>query len=387
MKNILLLGATCSIGDSVLSVIKQNSDKLNLAGIAFQSNITKAISIIEEFDPNYAYCESKANLNIINDSLKKSEIIELFNDKSELEYLLNHKSIDIIISAISGFSGLETTFMAAQSGKIILLANKESIVVAGDIILPLAKKHNTKIIPIDSEHNAIFQCLNSEKNTDDVSKIIITASGGPFLNKKVDDLSGVTKREALNHPNWKMGSKITIDSATLVNKCLELIEAKYLFDLNEEYFELVVHPQSIIHSIVTYKDGSSICQMSNPDMRVPISHALSLEESRLSLNFSEINFSSLNLTFQEFPKDRLEIANLAREVCNTRGSTGTVFNAANEIAVENFLSDNITFNKIYEVIYRTFNAIPVSKNIDIEAIHEIDNQTRMEAQKVVKSLT
>ena len=387
MKNILLLGATGSIGDSVLSVIKQNSDKLNLAGIAFQSNTTKAISIIEEFDPNYAYCESKANLNIINDSLKKSEGIELLNDKSELEYLLNHKSIDIIISAISGFSGLETTFMAAQSGKIILLANKESIVVAGDIILPLAKKHNTKIIPIDSEHNAIFQCLNSEKNTDDVSKIIITASGGPFLNKKVDDLSGVTKKEALNHPNWKMGSKITIDSATLVNKCLELIEAKYLFNLNEEYFELVVHPQSIIHSIVTYKDGSSICQMSNPDMRVPISHALSLEESRLSLNFSEINFSSLNLTFQEFPKDRLEIANLAREVCNTRGSTGTVFNAANEIAVENFLSDNITFNKIYEVIYRTFNAIPVSKNIDIEAIHEIDNQTRMEAQKVVKSLT
>ena len=387
MKNILLLGATGSIGDSVLSVIKQNSDKLNLAGIAFQSNTTKAISIIEEFDPNYAYCESKANLNIINDSLKKSEIIELFNDKSELEYLLNHKSIDIIISAISGFSGLETTFMAAQSGKIILLANKESIVVAGDIILPLAKKHNTKIIPIDSEHNAIFQCLNSEKNTDDVSKIIITASGGPFLNKKVNDLSGVTKKEALNHPNWKMGSKITIDSATLVNKCLELIEAKYLFNLNEEYFELVVHPQSIIHSIVTYKDGSSICQMSNPDMRVPISHALSLEESRLSLNFSEINFSSLNLTFQEFPKDRLEIANLAREVCNTRGSTGTVFNAANEIAVENFLSDKITFNKIYEVIYRTFNAIPVSKNIDIEAIHEIDNQTRMEAKKVVKSLT
>ncbi|MDA9963303.1 1-deoxy-D-xylulose-5-phosphate reductoisomerase [Gammaproteobacteria bacterium] len=387
MKNILLLGATGSIGDSVLSVIKQNSDELNLVGIAFQSNTTKAISIIEEFDPNYAYCESKVNLNIINDSLKKSEGIELLNNKSELEYLLNHKSIDIIISAISGFSGLETTFMAAQSGKIILLANKESIVVAGDIILPLAKKHNTKIIPIDSEHNAIFQCLNSEKNTDDVSKIIITASGGPFLNKKVDDLSGVTKREALNHPNWKMGSKITIDSATLVNKCLELIEAKYLFNLNEEYFELVVHPQSIIHSIVTYKDGSSICQMSNPDMRVPISHALSLEESRLSLNFSEINFSSLNLTFQEFPKDRLEIANLAREVCNTRGSTGTVFNAANEIAVENFLSDNITFNKIYEVIYRTFNAIPVSKNIDIEAIHEIDNQTRMEAQKVVKSLT
>ncbi len=387
MKNILLLGATGSIGDSVLSVIKQNSDKLNLTAISFQSNLTKALSIIEEFDPNYVYCESKANLSSINDSLERSEGIELFSEKSELEYLLKHKSIDIIISAISGFSGLETTFMAVQTGKIILLANKESIVVAGDIILPLAKKHNTKIIPIDSEHNAIFQCLNSEKNTNDVSKIIITASGGPFLNQKIDDLSKVTKKEALNHPNWKMGSKITIDSATLVNKCLELIEAKYLFDLNEEYFELVVHPQSIIHSIVTYKDGSSICQMSNPDMRVPISHALSLEESRLSLDFTKINFSSLNLTFQEFPEDRLEIANLAREVCNTGGSSGTAFNAANEIAVENFLNGKITFNKIYEVIYRTFNAVPVSNSINIEAIYEIDKQTRMEAKKVVKSLT
>ncbi|MDC1241441.1 1-deoxy-D-xylulose-5-phosphate reductoisomerase [Gammaproteobacteria bacterium] len=387
MKNILLLGATGSIGDSVLSVIKQNSDKLNLTAISFQSNLTKALSIIEEFDPNYVYCESKANLSSINDSLERSEGIELFSEKSELEYLLKHKSIDIIISAISGFSGLETTFMAVQTGKIILLANKESIVVAGDIILPLAKKHNTKIIPIDSEHNAIFQCLNSEKNTNDVTKIIITASGGPFLNQKIDDLSKVTKNEALNHPNWKMGSKITIDSATLVNKCLELIEAKYLFDLNEEYFELVVHPQSIIHSIVTYKDGSSICQMSNPDMRVPISHALSLEESRLSLDFTKINFSSLNLTFQEFPEDRLEIANLAREVCNTGGSSGTAFNAANEIAVENFLNGKITFNKIYEVIYRTFNAVPVSNSINIEAIYEIDKQTRMEAKKVVKSLT
>ena len=387
MKNILLLGATGSIGDSVLSVIKQNSDKLNLTAISFQSNLTKALSIIEEFDPNYVYCESKANLSSINDSLERSEGIELFSEKSELEYLLKHKSIDIIISAISGFSGLETTFMAVQTGKIILLANKESIVVAGDIILPLAKKHNTKIIPIDSEHNAIFQCLNSEKNTNDVTKIIITASGGPFLNQKIDDLSKVTKKEALNHPNWKMGSKITIDSATLVNKCLELIEAKYLFDLNEEYFELVVHPQSIIHSIVTYKDGSSICQMSNPDMRVPISHALSLEESRLSLDFTKINFSSLNLTFQEFPHDRLEIANLAREICNLGGSAGTIFNAANEIAVENFLNGKITFNKIYEVIYRTFNAVPVSNSINIEAIYEIDKQTRMEAKKVVKSLT
>ena len=387
MKNIIVLGATGSIGDSVLSVIKQNKNKLNLLGISFSSNIAKAKNIINEFKLKNVYSDSDESHKSLKHTYENNQELNILREKSELEELLNKDDVDIIVSAISGFSGLESTLMAAKTGKTILLANKESIVVAGEVVLPLAKEHSTEIIPIDSEHNAIFQCLNSNKNTDDVSKIIITASGGPFLNKKISQLSKVTKKEALNHPNWEMGAKITIDSASLVNKCLELIEAKYLFNLNEKFFDLVVHPQSIIHSLVTYTDGSSICQMSNPDMRVPISHALSLEESRLSLNFSEINFSSLNLTFQEFPKDRLEIANLAREVCNTRGSTGTVFNAANEIAVENFLSDNITFNKIYEVIYRTFNAIPVSKNIDIEAIHEIDNQTRMEAQKVVKSLT
>ena len=230
--------------------------------------------------------------------------------------MLNKDDVDIIVSAISGFAGLESTIMAAKTGKTILLANKESIVVAGDIVLPLAKKHSTEIIPIDSEHNAIFQCLNSDKNTDDVSKIIITASGGPFLNKKISELSKVTKKEALNHPNWEMGAKITIDSASLVNKCLELIEAKYLFNLNEEFFDLVVHPQSIIHSIVTYTDGSSICQMSNPDMRVPIAHALSLNDKRLSLNFSEIDFSSLKLTFEDIPEDRSELVNIARDICN-----------------------------------------------------------------------
>lgn len=387
MKNILLLGATGSIGDSVLSVIKQNSDKLNLAGIAFHSSINKAISIIDEFNPKYVYCESSINLNSIQDSIQNLKGKEFLKEKSELESLLNHNNIDIIISAISGFSGLETTYMASKTGKIILLANKESIVVAGDIILPLAVKHNTKIIPIDSEHNAIFQCLDSDKNTDDVSKIIITASGGPFLSKNVKDLSSVTKKEALNHPNWEMGSKITIDSATLVNKCLELIEAKYLFNLEEEYFELVIHPQSIIHSIVTYRDGSSICQMSNPDMRVPISHALSLEEKRLSLEFSEINFSSLNLTFQKFPEDRKGIENIAREICNNGGSSGTIFNAANEVAVDSFLNNKIKFNMIYDVIYRTFDVMPMSKILEIESIYEIDKQSRMEAHKVVKSIS
>ena len=387
MKNIIVLGATGSIGDSILSVIKQNKNKLNLLGITFSSNISKAKDIINEFKLKNVYSESNESYESLMRTFENNYELNILRDKSELEELLNKDDVDIIVSAISGFAGLESTLMAAKTGKTILLANKESIVVAGDVVLPLAKEHSTEIVPIDSEHNAIFQCLNSDKNTDDVSKIIITASGGPFLNKKITQLSKVTKKEALNHPNWEMGAKITIDSASLVNKCLELIEAKYLFDLDEKFFELVVHPQSIIHSIVTFIDGSSICQMSNPDMRVPISHALSGDSNRLSLNFTELDFSKLKLTFQDFPKDRNGIVDIARKICNEGGSSGTIFNAANEIAVQSFLSDKITFDKIYDVIYRTFDAIPVSKNIDIESVYEIDIETRMEAKKVVKSIS
>jgi len=289
MKNIIVLGATGSVGESVLSVIKQNKNKLNLLGITFSSNIVKAKDIINEFKLKNVYSESSDSHEYLKQSFQNNNELNIFKDKSELEDLLNKDDVDIIVSAISGFAGLESTLMASKTGKTILLANKESIVVAGEIIIPLAKQYNTQIIPIDSEHNAIFQCLNSDKNTDDVSKIIITASGGPFLDKSIYDLSQVTKNEALNHPNWEMGEKITIDSASLVNKCLELIEARYLFDLEEKFFEIVVHSQSIIHSIVTYKDGSSICQMSNPDMRVPIAHALSVNDSRLNLDFSEID--------------------------------------------------------------------------------------------------
>ena len=387
MKNILLLGASGSIGDSVLSVIKQNKQQLNLFGIALNSNISKATSIIDNHNPNNVYIESNASLCDFQNSSVDNTRVQILHEKVQLEELINHKDVDIIVSAISGFAGLETTIMAAKSGKVILLANKESVVVAGDILLPLARDHNTTIIPIDSEHNAIFQCLGLTKKTTDVSKVIITASGGPFINKCMSELSSVTREEALNHPNWSMGSKITIDSATLVNKCLELIEAKYLFDLNEKFFELVVHPQSIVHSIVTYVDGSSICQMSNPDMRVPISNALSLESNRLNLDFSEIDFSSLNLTFQPFPEDRMGIVNIAREICNHGGLLGTVFNAANEVAVQNFLENKITFNKIYDVIYRTFDAMTLSKDINIDLIYEIDNQTRIEAKKVLKSIS
>ena len=384
MKNILLLGATGSIGKSVLSVINENKSKLNLFGISLNNNINEATKIINEFEPSFIHIEDTAALEDFINHNQSKDIIHI-NGDGELKDLINHHDIDIIISAISGFAGLKATHLAASSGKKILLANKESIVAGGDLILPLAKESNSEIIPIDSEHNAIFQCLSGEKGIDDVKRITITASGGPFINKKLIDLKNVKKSDALNHPNWKMGNKISIDSATLVNKCLELIEAKYLFDLDEKYFDLVVHPQSIIHSIVTYVDGSSICQLSKPDMRIPIAHALS-NENRLNIDFDSIDFANLKLSFQEFPSDRMGIQDIAREVCNIGGSLGTIFNAANEIAVESFLNEQINFDEIYEVIYRTFDKNNMSNDLSLESINEVDMLTRIEAQKVVKSI-
>jgi len=384
MKNILLLGATGSIGDSVLSVIEQNQQSLNLYAITLDSNTSKAKDISEAFTPEYIHINNEKSFNKIKDDNQINS--KVLNGSPDLYALINDNKVDIIVSAITGFAGLEATAIASKTGKIILLANKESIVAAGELILLSAESSGTTIIPIDSEHNAIFQCLAGEKNTDDVSKIVITASGGPFLNKSLSSLKGVTKEQALKHPNWSMGSKISIDSATLVNKCLELIEAKYLFGLDERFFELVIHPQSIVHSIVSYRDGSSICQMSNPDMTVPIAHALS-DSRRLKNNFDAIDFSSLSLTFNEFPEDRKKLENIAREVCKNGNSSGIVFNAANEIAVKNFLEDEISFNQIYDVIYRTFETTPMSNITDIESIYEKDIESRMEAKKVVKSLS
>ena len=382
MKNILLLGATGSIGESVLSVISQNKESLNLFGISLNKNILKSQEILKEYSPDYVFIDDHDSFK----SLASEDSERYLNDEGDLEKLINKEEIDIIVCATSGFAGLKAAYIAAKTGKKILLANKESIVAGGDLILPLAKKNNSEIIPIDSEHNAIFQCLSGEKGTEDVKRIIITASGGPFINTPIQELKHVTVEEALNHPNWKMGSKVTIDSATLVNKCLELIEAKYLFDMNEKYFELVVHPQSIIHSIVTFIDGSSLCQMSAPDMRVPIAHALS-EEQRLPIDFNNLDFSNLNLSFQEFPSDRSEIQDIARQVCNEGGFLGAIFNAANEVAVESFLNKKINFNQIYEVIYRTFDKNHMSNDLSIESINEADVQTRIKAEKVVKSLT
>mgnify|MGYP003319905133 FL=1 len=383
MKNILLLGATGSIGDSVLNVIRQNDSTLNLFGIAVGKNIKKTDGIIKEFLPKYVFVDDVIAYDDISSSNPDKNIL---NSDQELLNLISDDKVDIVISAIVGFAGLKASLMAVNAGKTVLIANKESIVAAGDILMPLARSKGSTIIPIDSEHNAIFQCLPEDKTTQDVDKIIITASGGPFIDIPLSKLSNISPQDALKHPNWQMGSKISIDSATLVNKCLELIEARYLFDLNEKFFDLVVHPQSIIHSIVTYKDGSSISQMSNPNMEVPIANALG-DSSKVGIEYAKLDFTNLKLSFQEFPSDRSKLQNLAREICNAGGSSGLVFNAANEIAVEYFLKNRLKFSQIYDVIYRTFDLIPLSNPTDIETLNELNNEARIEAKKVIKSIT
>ena len=382
MKKIFILGASGSIGENALSVIDSNKENFELVGISVNSNVEKANKIIKKHNPKYIYINDKSAI----ENILKTEDTVICEDEKELSDIFNSSDVDIVISAISGFAGIKSTFHAAKSGKKILLANKESIVAGGSLLMETVRENNTELVPIDSEHNAIFQCLPESRSTQDVKQIVITASGGPFHGMNIDELNNVGVQDALNHPNWEMGSKISIDSATLVNKCLELIEACYLFDMDESFFELVIHPESIVHSIVTFNDGSSICQMSNPDMRVPIANAMS-DDNRLSIPFQPIDFNNLKLNFESFPNDRAEIVNLAREAVREDSSKGIYFNAANEIAVENFLKKRITFRQIYEVILRTFDTKEMSKFNSIEDIFEIDQEARNISNMVIKSLT
>jgi len=379
MKNIFLLGATGSIGRSALEVIEANVQDFNLVGIAYDKNHKEAKAIINKHNPKFIFSQSK-------ESKQKGKL----GASKLLNRYISSARVDVVISGISGFAGLDSTFQAVKSGKTVLLANKESIVAGGDILLPLAKKTGAKIIPIDSEHNAINQCINySQKNLREINKITITASGGPFIARSLKDLKHVKLQDALQHPTWDMGAKITIDSATLINKCLEVIEAAYLFNLNSSQIDVMVHPQSIVHSLVTYKDGSTIAQLSNPSMTVPIANALGMGalKKRVDISFDALFKRNTQLNFKTLPKDRREYFGLAFQVIDQKGNAGVVFNAANEVAVKAFIDGRIKFLGIYEVLKRTFKAIPWSKITDMKDIHHFDNYARKYALKVVKSLT
>ena len=348
MRKIVILGSTGSIGQSALDIIDRHPGVFRIIGLAAHSNHRLLAEQIKRYDPSFAIIGDKAGLAFLRGAFRGSRLEILEQDG--IEQLCRESDIDIVLNAIVGIAGLQATAAALGAGKIVALANKESMVAAGPILNHLAIEYGGKIIPIDSEHSAVFQSLAAGKKNE-VARIILTGSGGPFLRRA--DLAKVTLEEALAHPTWKMGPKITIDSATLMNKALEIIEAAYLFDLPPDKIEVVMHPQSIIHSMVEYIDGSTIAQMSRPDMRLPIQYALFYPQ-RQPLDVCRLDLTTpQNLEF--LPPDRRKFRSLdfAYHALERGGAMPAILNAANEAAVKAFLERRIGFLKIYEIIERT----------------------------------
>ena len=350
MKNISILGATGSIGTQTLDVIRNSDGKINLIGITANSSVDKIKEIIGEFEPKYVAMMDENSSKIIEEFCNKEyPNIQVFNGIDGLVKIATLEEIDTVVTSVVGMIGLKPTIAAIEAKKDIALANKETLVVAGELVMNKAKENNVKILPVDSEHSAIFQSLSGYKNKD-INKILLTASGGPFRGKTIDDLKDVTVKEALKHPKWNMGQKISIDSATLMNKGLEVIEAHFLFDCDYDNIEVIVHPQSIIHSMVEYKDASVIAQLGSPDMRLPIQYALNYPE-RKGMIAKPVNFYELGaLTFEKLDLETFKCLRFAYEAGKIGGLAPTILNGANEEAVALLLKEKIKFLQIAEII-------------------------------------
>lgn len=371
MRKVAILGSTGSIGTQTLDVIRQNKD-LQLVAISAGSNIALLEEQIREFHPKLVAVWNKEKADKLKIAIE--DVVPVCKVVWGMEGLLEVATIedsDILITAVVGMIGIRPTIAAIQAGKDIGLANKETLVTAGHIIMPLAKERNVAILPVDSEHSAIFQCLNGEKGNR-IHKILLTASGGPFRGMSREELKFVTLDMALKHPNWSMGRKITIDSATMVNKGLEVIEAKWLFDVEPEQIEVVIQPQSIIHSMVEFEDGAVMAQLGTPDMRLPIQYALYYPR-RVYLDGKRLDFSKLSeITFQKPDMDTFYGLKYAYEAIKTGGSMPTVLNAANELAVAKFLNKKIKFLEIYEIIQVCMDSHTLIKNPTVEDILETE---------------
>ncbi len=379
MKSIAILGSTGSIGRSAIEVILNFPDRFKVTYLAVNKNIELLHEQVKLLKPRgvvvFDRYKAKEFSNFVNGE------VEVLSGEEGLLEVVSRDDVDIVLNSLVGFSGLKPTIKAIESKKKIALANKETLVVAGEIITKLLKEKNVELIPIDSEHNAIFQCLVGE-NISNINRIILTASGGPFLYKDKIELGNVTVEEALKHPNWKMGNKITIDSATLMNKGLEVIEAHWLFGLPVDRIKVVIHPQSVIHSMVEFVDGSIKAQLGVPDMKIPIQYALTYPE-REKANYGQVDFIKLGqMTFIEPDFDKFECLKIAYEVAKLGGTYPTVLNAANEIAVEAFLNRKIKFTEIPEMIKKAIDAHKPTFNPDLEDILRVDLETR----KFVKNL-
>ena len=375
MKKISILGSTGSIGTQTLDVIRKNPSDFEAVAISANSNVKMILEQIEEFKPKYAVMYEESKAEELKNLLPKECTTEVLSGMEGLKKISSLDEIDIVLTAVVGMIGLVPTMCAIESKKDIALANKETLVTAGELVMKAAKENGVKILPVDSEHSAVFQSLNGENNRD-VEKIILTASGGQFRGKKKEDLINITKNEALKHPNWDMGRKISIDSSTLMNKGLEVIEAKWLFGVEAEDIDVVVHPQSIVHSMVQYRDSSVIAQLGCPDMRLPIQYALTYPD-RMETDFERLDFRKASqLTFEETDLETFPCLKLAYECLKAGGTYCAVLNAANEIVVNEFLEDRIGFYDIPKYIKMALDAHESIENATLEQILKIDLDTR-----------
>ena len=380
-KRVAILGSTGSIGTQALSVISEQSDFFEIDTLTANNNSSLLIKQAKKFKPKIVVVVNKEKYAQVNSALSPLGIKTLSGGKA-LKDVASRKNIDVVLTALVGYSGLAPTINAIKAGKKIALANKETLVIAGDLIVSLCKKYNTSICPVDSEHSAIFQCLSGE-DINPVEKIYLTASGGPFRGKRKEELIAVTKKQALKHPNWSMGEKITIDSATLMNKGLEVIEAKWLFNLNPEQIDVVVHPQSILHSAVQFQDGSIIGQMGLPDMKLPIQYALGFPK-RLPNRFKRFDFLECpKLTFEKPDTNTFKNLHLAYLALEKGGNIPCVLNAANEVAVSAFLRDEIGFLNMSDLIANCMEKITFVAHPSLDDYIETDKQTRILAKQLL----
>ena len=374
MKNLCVLGATGSIGTQTLEIVRENPEDFHIVALTAGKNIELLYRQIIEFHPQYACLWEEEDAKQLREMLSDKDVT-VYSGMEGLIACAAETECEIVVAAMVGMIGLQPVIAAMKAGKDIALANKETLVTAGHIIMQLANEYHVKILPVDSEHSAIFQCLQGIKGENALDKILLTASGGPFLNYSVQQLAEVTVEDALKHPNWAMGNKITIDSATMMNKGLEVLEAKWLFSVNLDRIEVVVQPKSIIHSMIQTVDGAVLAQLGTPDMKLPIQYALTFPE-RKYLAGERLDFRRLKeIEFREPPYDTLRGLKLAYEAGEEGGSMTTVMNAANEYAVARFLEKKISFLEIYHMIEWAMEHHKTVKTPSLEEILEIEKET------------
>jgi len=379
-KNILILGSTGSIGVNTLRVVDRYPDKFNIVGLSAYTNIKLLRSQIKKYRPSHIAVTDKARKILKSDGIAKQ--IKFFDVYEDIEALASLPQVDVVIIAMRGSAALKPFLSALQQGKIVAPANKEAIVIAGDILMKVAKKHNTKIIPIDSEQSAIFQCLEGRKRSE-LKKVFLTASGGSLLNVAKSKFSKITLRKVLSHPRWKMGKKITVDSATLMNKGFEIIEAKNLFSLNIKEIEVVIHPESIIHSMVEFRDGSIMAQLGVTDMRLPIQLALTYPE-RWDTGLKQMDFFQLKqLNFQKPDYQKFPSLALSMHAAQQGGTLPSVLNAADEEVVEGYLSGLVKFHEIYDIIEKVLKRHKCVPSPNLKQILEADQWAREESKKFI----